>query len=76
MVAGLHVGDTLANGLNDTSALVPEDNGEVALRVLARECVRILKTRQHSRIFATKAPSRFDISLGLRRDSPVWQTPV
>jgi len=41
MVTGLHVGDALADGLNDTSTLVSEDDGESTLRVLARQGVGI-----------------------------------
>jgi hypothetical protein len=36
MVARLHIGDTLANGLDDTSTLVTKDNGESTLGILAR----------------------------------------
>lgn len=41
MVAGLHVGDTLANRLDNTSSLVSQDDGESTLGVLAREGVGI-----------------------------------
>lgn len=41
MVASFHVGDTLANGLDDTGTLVSQNNGERAFRVLAGKCVRI-----------------------------------
>ena len=41
MVARLHIGDTLTNGLDDTSTLVSEDDGESTLRVLAGQCVGI-----------------------------------
>ena len=41
VVAGLHVGDALADGLDDTGTLVSEDDGEGALRVLAREGVGV-----------------------------------
>lgn len=40
-VANLYVGDAFADGLDDTSTLVPEDDGESALRVLSRQCVGI-----------------------------------
>lgn len=40
-VAGLDVGDALADRLDDTSTLVSEDNGESALGILSRESVRI-----------------------------------
>lgn len=43
MVAGLHVGDALTNGLDDASAFVSENDGEVALGVLARERIGIYK---------------------------------
>lgn len=41
VVTRLHVGDTLANGLHDTSTLVSQNDGESTLRVLARKCVGI-----------------------------------
>jgi hypothetical protein len=41
VVAGLYVCDALTNGLDDTSTLVPEDDGESTLGVLAGECVGI-----------------------------------
>lgn len=41
VVTRLHVGDTLANRLHDTSTLVSEDDGESTLWVLARQCVGI-----------------------------------
>lgn len=41
VVARLHVGDTLADGFDDTSALMTKNNGECAFGVLARECVGI-----------------------------------
>lgn len=41
VVADLHIGDALAHGLDDTSTLMSQDDGERALRVLARECVRV-----------------------------------
>jgi hypothetical protein len=41
VVAGLHVGDALTNRLDDTSALMSQDNGERALGVLSRQGVRI-----------------------------------
>lgn len=41
VVAGLHVGDALADGLDDAGALVAEDDGEGALGVLAGEGVGI-----------------------------------
>lgn len=41
MVTRLDVGDTLTNGLNNTSTLVSEDNGESTLRVLTGESVGI-----------------------------------
>jgi hypothetical protein len=41
VVTRLHICDALTNGLNDTSTLVPEDDGEGTLGVLARQCVGI-----------------------------------
>jgi hypothetical protein len=41
VVARLHVGDTLADGLDDTSTLVSQNNGESTLGVLSGQCVRI-----------------------------------
>lgn len=41
VVAGLHVGDALADGLDDTGTLVTEDDGEGTLGVLAGESVGI-----------------------------------
>ena len=41
MVTGLHVGDALTNGLNNTSTLVSENNREVALGVLSGERVGV-----------------------------------
>lgn len=41
MVTRLHVGDTLANRLNNTSTLVSQDNGESSLWILAGQSVGI-----------------------------------
>jgi len=41
IVARLNGGHALADGLDDTSTLVTQDDGESTLRVLARECVGI-----------------------------------
>jgi hypothetical protein len=41
VVAGLHVCDALSNRLDDTGALVSENDREGTLRVLAGECVGI-----------------------------------
>lgn len=41
MVARLHVGDTLAYRLDNTSTLVPQDDGEGSLGVLAGQSVGI-----------------------------------
>lgn len=41
MVARLDVCDALTNGLDDTSTLVTEDNGESTLGILAGERVGI-----------------------------------
>lgn len=46
MVAGLDVGDALADGLDDTGTLVSKDDGESTLGVLSRECVRIYPADQ------------------------------
>ena len=48
VVAHLDVGDTLANRLDDSPALVSADNGEGSLRILARERVRIGVAHLHS----------------------------
>lgn len=41
VVAGLHVCDALTDGLDDTSTLVSEDDGEGTLGVLAGQCVGV-----------------------------------
>ena len=41
VVTRLYICDTLTNRLDDTSTLVPKDNRESTLRILARECVGI-----------------------------------
>lgn len=41
MVSGLYVCDALTNRLDDTSTLVPKDDRESTLRVLAGQCVGI-----------------------------------
>jgi hypothetical protein len=41
VVARLHICDALTDGLNDTSTLVSEDDGESTLRVLSGQCVGI-----------------------------------
>lgn len=41
MVTGLHVGDALAHRLNDTSALMTQDDGEGSFGVLAGKSVGI-----------------------------------
>jgi hypothetical protein len=41
MVARLHRGDTLANGLNDASTFMTKDDGECALRVFAGKRVGV-----------------------------------
>jgi hypothetical protein len=50
MVAGLHVGDALTNGLDNASTLVTENNREVALGVLSGERVGIYFARQSCRL--------------------------
>lgn len=65
MVARLDGGNALADGLDDSSAFVTEDNGEGTLGVFSTECVGIwygVSTR--------------DLKW-LKNDMlPVWQTPV
>lgn len=41
MVARLHIGDALTNGLDNTSTLVTQDDGESSLWVLAGQSVGI-----------------------------------
>ena len=41
MVAGLNIGDSLADGLDDTGALVTQDDGEGTLGILAGEGVGV-----------------------------------
>lgn len=41
MVAGLHICDTLTNGLDDAGTLVSQDDRESTLGVLSGECVGI-----------------------------------
>ena len=41
MVTGLYVCDALTNGLDNTSTLMPEDDRESTLGVLAGQCVGI-----------------------------------
>ena len=41
MIARLYICDAFTNRLDDTSTLVPKDDGESTLRVLARECVGV-----------------------------------
>ena len=45
MITRLDVGDTLSDGLDDTCALVPQNNGESSLGVLSGECVGICKAQ-------------------------------
>lgn len=47
MVTRLHVGDALANGLNDTSTLMTQDDGEGSLGILAGQgvCICVADTR-------------------------------
>jgi hypothetical protein len=47
IVANLYVCNALADRLNDTGALVTEDNGECALWILSRECVGICCVSVH-----------------------------
>jgi hypothetical protein len=85
VVARLYVCDTLTDGLDDTSTLVTEDNGESTLGVLSGQCVGIWRTLVcHSmpRIVVSSvcACSRlFKPESGRQEgllDVPVWQTPV
>lgn len=41
VIAGLYVGDALADGLDDTGTLMTEDDGEGTFGVLAGQCVGI-----------------------------------
>ena len=41
IVSGLHVGHSFAHGLDDTGALMTEDDGEGSLRIFPGKCVRI-----------------------------------
>lgn len=44
MIARLYVGDALADGLDETSSLVSQDDRECAFGVLAGQCVGICST--------------------------------
>lgn len=68
VVAGLHVGDALANGLDNTSSLVSQNDGEITLGILAGEGVGICNCQ-----FPVSSP--VSLSAGIR-NLPVWQTPV
>lgn len=48
MVTGLDVGDALTNGLDETSTLVSEDDGESTFGVLSGEGVRIYSSHRLS----------------------------
>lgn len=48
MVADFDVGDTLANALYDTTALMSENDGESSLGILARKRVGVLSSEQRS----------------------------
>lgn len=60
MVANLYVCDTLADGLDDTGALMTEDDGEGSLGVLTRESVGICSEEsmcQSSSFLVLQGPS-------------------
>ena len=64
VITGLYVRDALADRFDNTSALVPEDNGEGALGVLSGERVCICLGQ----------PLSENLDEGI--NVPVWQTPV
>lgn len=68
VVSGLYGGNALTNRFDDTSALVSQNDGERALRVLARQGVGIWSVD-----FSQQLPNG---GPELLRASPVWQTPV
>lgn len=70
MVAGLDVGDALADGLDDTSTLVSEDDGESALGILAGEGVRVYNSDSELISKRSRVAKRRVCAV------PVWQTPV
>lgn len=81
MVTGLHVGDALAHRLDDAGALVPQDDGERALGVLAGERVRVcvlsaLSSPAAARRRGAYRPLSRALSSSRRAHSPVWHTPV
>ena len=53
MVTGLHVGNTLANGLHNTGTLVSENDGESTLRVLAGQGIGICAWTLANAVLAT-----------------------
>jgi len=88
MVAGLYAGDTLTNRLDDTGALVTENDGECALRVFTGESVRIWRTSvyvlraiSHPAVSTTRPNisilyQKLGWCVSTRKNAPVWQTPV
>ena len=81
MGTGLHVGDALAHRLDDAGALVPQDDGERALGVLAGERVRVcvlsaLSSPAAARRRGAYRPLSRALSSSRRAHSPVWHTPV
>lgn len=71
MVTGLHGGDALTHGLDNTGTLMAKDDGESAFWVFAREGVRIFE------VLAIRNRGVSSMSSGsMRWDIPVWQTPV
>jgi hypothetical protein len=72
IVANLHVGNALTNRLNDTGALVTEDNGECALGVLSGQCVGICGVLVYPCLHLATLCGNVELMLSV----PVWQTPV
>lgn len=66
MVARLHASYAFADGFDDTSTLVTEDDGEGTLGVFSGERVCI---------WAIGLAGEFPLA-GSKRHQPVWQTPV
>jgi hypothetical protein len=72
IVANLHVGNALTDRLNDTGALVTEDNGECALGVLSGQCVGICGVLVYPCLHLATLCGNVELMLSV----PVWQTPV
>jgi hypothetical protein len=79
VVTRLHVGDTLADRLDDTGALVTKDDRESALGVLPGQCVGIYRS-QGLFVGVASGPHSSSDSKHCPRypneNVPVWQTPV